>query len=211
MRYILLMLIYTFLTGCAVGQRYNYHTSVSSLPLKASVNKVLILTVEDLRPYVLDGNKKSNFVGLQRGGFGNPFDVTTASGNSLTQDMAESIAYSLENSGFHIIVSQDEPKIEQLSQLANTNNADRIVWLKVRDWKSDIYMSIGLKFDLHLAVYNATGQLLAENTLKGNEAVGGGKIGASKNSEHMSQEFAKRIGYLFNKESIRNALQRIEE
>ena len=210
MRRILLMLIYIFLTGCAAGNHYNYHTSISSLPLKASANNVLILTVEDLRPYILDGDKKSNFVGLQRGGFGNPFDVTTATGNSLTQDMAQSIAFSLENSGFHIVVSHDEPKLEQLIRLANTNKADRILWLKVRDWKSDIYMSIGLNFDLHLAVYNATGQLLAENTLKGNEEVGGGKIGAIKNSEHMSQEFAKRIGYLFNKESIRNALQRIE-
>ena len=211
MRRILLIFIYIFLTGCAVGNHYNYQTSVSSLPVKASVNKLLILTVEDLRPYVLNGDKKSNFVGLQRAGFGNPFDVTTASGNSLIQDMAQSIASSLENSGFHVVVSEDKPKLEQLSQLANINKADRIIWLKVIDWKSDIYMSIGLNFNLHLAVYNSAGNLLAENTLIGNENVGGGKLGASKNSEHMSQEFAKRIGYLFNKESIRNALQSIEE
>jgi hypothetical protein len=55
-------------------------------------------------------------------------------------------------------------------------------------------------------VYDADGNLLAENIMRGNEAAGGGKISASQNSEYMADEFGKRIGYLFNKPEIREAL-----
>ena len=206
MRKTLLILACMLLVGCAAGNRYNYREGIASLPLKASSYSVLVLTVEDLRPYVLNGDKKPDFVGLQRGGFGNPFEVTTASGKPLTDDMAVLIASSLEKSGYKVVISEGKPEMSRVRQLAQENNTDRIVWLKVRDWKSDIYMSIGLKFDLHLAVYDASGKLLGENTLSGNEAVGGGKIGAEKNSQFMTQELSKRIGYLFNGKSIRDAL-----
>jgi hypothetical protein len=90
--------------------------------------------------------------------------------------------------------------------LAKTYNAYRIIRLQVFEWKSDIYMSIGLHYDLQLSVYDSEANLLAENSMKGNEAVGGGKLSNTKNSEHMADEFGKRMGYLFSKQSIREAL-----
>jgi len=78
MKKILLILFVLFLTGCAVGNKYNYRSSSMALPIKPVNHRTLILSVEDLRPYVLNGEKEPNFVGLQRGGFSNPFDVTTS-------------------------------------------------------------------------------------------------------------------------------------
>ncbi|MCB1923190.1 MAG: hypothetical protein KDJ27_05485 [Gammaproteobacteria bacterium] len=201
-----IVLMCAVLAGCAAGNRYNYRDHAVSLPIRAEGQRILVLTVEDLRPYVLNGDKPANFVGLQRGGFGNPFDVTTASGQSLTQDMKASISNSLRNAGYTVIANPTEPDMSQLKQVAAQNDASRIVWLKVKDWKSDIFVSIGLSYDLHLAVYDAQGNLLAENTQQGDSTVGGGKLSASQNSEHMAQEFSKRIGYLFNSPSIRDAL-----
>lgn len=207
-KYILILCV--FMVGCASGNRYNYRSQTVILPLKTSVQNALVLAVEDLRPYVLNGKKKADFVGVQRGGYGNPFDVTTASGESLTDDMATSIGNGLESAGYRVIAAVGKPELAQFVHTAQKNNASRIVWLKVRDWKSDIFMSVRLKFDLSLVVYDAIGNLLAENTMKGDEPVGGGKLGASKNSQHMGEEFSKRIGYLFNKKSIRDALEPIQ-
>ncbi len=206
MRKILLVLVCSLLLSCAAGNRYNYRVQTATLPLKPTEQRALVLAVEDMRPYVLNGEKTPDFVGLQRGGYGNQFDVTTASGKPLTEDMAVSIASSLDYSGYKVVVADTKPDLATLTQLAQDKNIDRVVWLKVRNWKSDIYMSIGLKYDLHLAVYDAAGNLLGENAMSGDEAVGGGKLSDEKNSHHMAQEFGKRIGYLFNGKSIRDAL-----
>ena len=74
-------------TGCAIGNQYDYRTANVSLPLTG--DGVLGVGVLDNRSYVLSGEKEPNFVGLQRGGFANPFNVTTASGKPLTDDMSD--------------------------------------------------------------------------------------------------------------------------
>lgn len=58
------------------------------------------VATHDQRPYVVGGNKKPNFVGLSRGGYGNPFDVVTVSGNPLADGFSESISRSLAARGF---------------------------------------------------------------------------------------------------------------
>ena len=206
MRNALILFSCILLIGCAAGNKYNYRAELTSLPLKAMTKKTLLLDLDDRRPYILSGEKKPDFVGLQRGGFGNPFDVTTASGNPMIDDMATSVAASLEQSGYVVNIAESNTDLSQLIILAKSRDVFRIIRLQVLEWKSDIYMSIGLQYDLQLSVYDADGKLLAENSMKGNEAVGGGKISATQNSEHMADEFGKRIGYLFNKPEIREAL-----
>ena len=63
-------------------------------------NKLLILAVQDFRPYVLNGDEEPGFVGLQRGGYGNPFDVTTLTGRPMTEDMAEAMVKGLSDVGY---------------------------------------------------------------------------------------------------------------
>jgi len=206
MRNVWILLSCMLLFGCAAGNKYNYRAEVASLPIKSMTEKTLLLALDDRRPYVLSGEKNPDFVGLQRGGFGNPFDVTTASGKPMIDDMATSIAASLEQSGYAVEIAESGTDMAKLIVLAKNADAFRIIQLQVFEWKSDIYMSIGLHYDLQLSVYDADGNLLAENTIRGNEAAGGGKISATQNSEHMADEFGKRIGYLFNKPEIREAL-----
>ncbi len=80
------VLLASMLGGCAVGNTYEYR--LPRLPLSVQGNSAIGLAVTDQRPYILDGDKDPNFVGLQRGGYGNPFDVTTASGRPMAEDMA---------------------------------------------------------------------------------------------------------------------------
>ena len=207
MKKILLLFIALLFTGCAVGNKYNYQSSMITLPVKPSVKRTLILSVEDLRPDVLSGKVGPNFVGIQRGGFGNAFDVTTSSGKPMTEDMSDAVAQGLRNAGYHVKNVQGNHNNVYLVQLATNNGATRIVVLKVYEWKSDIYLGITLNCNLHLSVFDAKGELLAENTMRFMEEIGGGQIGVENNSRVMADEFAKRIGYLFNKQDVRSALQ----
>lgn len=206
MKKITFLLVVILLTGCAVGNKYSYQASQMALPVTPEENKVLVLLVTDLRPYILSGDKPPDFVGLQRGGFGNPFDVTTTSGRPMTDDMSAAIANGLLNVGYEVI---DAPKGADLGELVDkaiNSGASRIVVLNVKEWKSDIYMSVTLHCDLHLSVYHANGDLMAENSTRFIKEVGGAQIGESKNSDIMADEFAKRIGYLFNSKEIKASL-----
>lgn len=203
MVYVLLLLL---LSGCAVGNKYDYRSSDITLPVRSAGAEKVILAVEDARTYVLSANKSSKFVGLQRGGFGNPFDVTTASGNPLAEDMSVAISKALTEAGYQVFSVKEAADEQNLVKTATQNGAKRIVTMKIREWKSDIYMSINIHCDIDLRVYDASGKLLAENNMKFVEEIGGALIGGAKNSKAVSDEFAKRIGYLFNKKEIRDSL-----
>ncbi len=195
------------LAGCAVGNKYDYRSSEISLPLKAVTYKDVVLSVEDARPYVLSGGKASSFVGLQRGGFGNPFDVTTASGRPLTEDLAVAITRALNAAGYQVFTVDGNGDTGLLVSSAAKNGAARIIALSVKEWKSDIFMSITLHSDIELKIYNGKGEMLAQSVLKFDDEIGGAQIGAARNSEIVASEFSKRIGYLFNRTEIRDALQ----
>ena len=208
MKKILLILLVLFLIGCgAVGNKYNYQSSSMALPIQPADHKTLILSVEDLRPYVLNGKKKPSFVGVQRGGFGNPFDVTTSSGKPMTEDMSAAIVMGLMDVGYRVVNVREKPEIVNLVNSAVKEDATRIVVLKVYDWKSDIYMGLTLHCDLRLSVFDVNGELLAENTINFVDEISGTHFGAAKNSQVVADEFAKQIGYLFNKKEVRSALQ----
>ena len=58
--------------GCAVGVRHQYDSATPQINA-ASGGKATV-AAQDRRAYVLNGDKQENFVGLSRGGYGNPFD-----------------------------------------------------------------------------------------------------------------------------------------
>jgi len=206
MKRLSLLLCVLFLAGCAVGNRYDYRSSRISLPVKASGQLTLALQVRDARPYVVSGQKNASFVGLQRGGFGNPFDVTTGTGEPLADEMAAALAAALAGAGYQV------HQLQEISEGAffvegGKAGAKRFLLLTINEWKSDVFMGITLHCDLDLKVYDENGNRIAGNTMKFVEGIGGAQLGAAKNSEAVTREFAKRIGYLFNHEDIRSALQ----
>ncbi len=112
-----LIILVLFLAGCAFGNKHAYHNVDANISA-AGTTKVAVAT-HDQRNYVKNGDKQPDFVGLQRGGFGNPFDITTASGNALAQDVTETICRSLASKGFHTT-----PVIVNYSETSYTVKAD---------------------------------------------------------------------------------------
>lgn len=176
------------LGGCAVGNRYDYGSAISGLPVSGSGK--LAVDVVDVRPYVLSGDKKPDFVGLQRGGFGNPFDVRTASGQPLAAEMRDAISKALQQQGFVVV--------------GGTEAAPRKLELRVFEWKTDVMMKMKTLYDLQLSVFDAGGALLAQSRTKG-EDVGTGGF-ESGNAINAARTFELRFTELVRDEAVRNAL-----
>ena len=180
--------VFAFLGGCAVGNTYDYQSTAMRLPVKGA-GQELNVKVIDNRPYVLNGNKAPNFIGLQRGGYGNPFDVNTSSGRPLSDEFRAVISRALENSSYNI-----------------TDSADKTVELTVREWKTDAMMKLRLIYDLTLSILNGDDQIVASVTDAGDEVLGGASFEGA-NSQSASSGFNRKISRLFNREEIRGALE----
>jgi hypothetical protein len=175
------------LGGCAVGNRYDYSSSIAGLPISGT-GKVA-LAVVDARAYVLSGEKKPDFIGLQRGGFGNPFDVRTASGRPMADEMRDAIAQALRKQGYTVVGASDA--------------AFRKMELRVAEWKTDAMMHFKLRWDLTLNVYDDHGVLLAKSTSNGTEEQGAGF--QSQNSKNAAGFFEMKFTQLVRDEAVRKA------
>jgi hypothetical protein len=85
------------LGGCAVAQKIRYHDA--ELTINASGNIMIAVTSLDGRPYIKKGGKDKTYIGTFRGGFGNPFDVSTESHKPLADDITSGICASLQKKG----------------------------------------------------------------------------------------------------------------
>lgn len=194
------------LSGCAVGNTYDYRSTDIPMPLKGRSSVGLM--VADKRPYVQSKDKEPSFVGLQRGGFGNPFDVTTTSGAPLASDIAEAVAGGLRKNGYSVQIIEyvSGDGADTWVSVARKNGLSKTIAVTVREWKTDIYMKMTLHYDLEAVVYGADGSVLGRNRMAAVEEVGGAGIGAEKNAHTARQALSQKISYLFYHPDIKKAL-----
>ena len=94
MRSILITIALAIITGgCAIGVKHDYTYADPNWDVQT--DKTVAVAVHDRRSYIVDNNKTPDFVGLSRGGWGNPFDVVTASGKPLAADMTTAVVNGL--------------------------------------------------------------------------------------------------------------------
>jgi hypothetical protein len=176
------------LGACAAGNRYDYSNAIGGLPVSGKGN--IAVDVIDARPYVVNGEKTADFVGIQRGGFGNPFDVRTASGGPLAGEMRTGIVNALQKQGFTVVPASDA--------------APRKLQLKVLEWKTDVMARMKVQYDLNLGVLDAQGKVLATSRTQGEEVLGGGFETA--NAGNAAKSFELRVTELMRDEVVRGAL-----
>ena len=192
-----------FLGGCAAGNRYDYSPSIA-LPIRGGGD--LGLAVVDNRQYVLSGKKTPDFVGLQRGGFGNPFNVTTKSGQALADDMTESLKNALGTVGFDVRnVYFSSPDGAVIAEAIRESRLPRTVVLRVDEWKTDAMMNLRLVYDLTLTVFDSKGESIASAQDKGDETLSGSGF-QSGNSANAASAFERKVGRIFNDGAIKMAL-----
>ena len=194
------------LSACAIGNQYDY--KAAQLTIDSKTEKSVSAAVVDQRGYVVSGDKTPDFVGLQRGGFGNPFDVTTQSGRGLAEDLTENLQRGLESRGVAseaLMLPAGASLPDSLSQFRD-QGTDRLLLVNMNEWKTDAMMRMTLHWNLEAKVYDPAGQLLGEHRILGVDAVGSAGL-ESGNSNAAKQQVSLKMAELLNNEAIVEALQ----
>lgn len=195
-----------FVTGCAIGNTHNY--SVGDADFDLTSNKLIAVGTGDLRTYVVNGSKAPSFVGLRRGGFGNPFDVITESGKPLADDMTASLVMSLGRSGISARAATIAPgsNISSIVDSLLKKHADRYLLLVLHEWKADTYSQTSVRFNLELIVYGENGTQLARTSSEGKDAHPGA-IAESDIEQMVVNTFREIIEKMVNDPKIRTVLE----
>ena len=156
------------------------------------------VAIQDRRAYVLNGDKQENFVGLSRGGYGNPFDVRTESNQPLADDFGRTIQRALAAKGV------TEPKLsesEAVKRLVSGEGKGILVLLQ--EWKSDTYMGTKLFYDVTVKVFDGSGNLLGQNRINGSEDLGSSVWNPPAHArEAVPEAFRRKIEQLFSDPAI---------
>jgi hypothetical protein len=163
-------------SGCAIGNQHQYAGVVPNISVQT--NRSLAVAVQDRRPYILDGSKSEDFVGVQRGGFGNPFDVTTTTDGPLAVDIRDSVATSFKNKGVQvapITVRPRQPPADVVQALIQAGK-DRALLITLNEWKSDTFMNTALIYDATAQVLDGDGRILASSHVRGRDDLSGSGI-----------------------------------
>lgn len=153
------------LTGCAAGNRIDYRLSVPSISsLPAVEKKEIEVAVVDQRPYVTSGRKRQTFVGVMRALAYVPYNITTLSGLSLSNDLQQATLSSLRRQFLNARAG--------LSDLSKASSQDHLLLrMTLRDWKNDVYMRARFDYDITVEVIDHSGMILASKTAKHSGAI----------------------------------------
>lgn len=155
------------LGGCVVGQTLELDHDAGVTPVVAS-GQALVLDVEDRRPYVLSGNKPPSYVGKYRAGFGNPWDVNTASGEPLADIISRDLKEQASEMGFLV---QD--------------SAGRTLQVRILEWNLDTYQNGRFWCEIDVSALGEDGSSIATEKVEHAEYLKGsfwtgGKAGAER-------------------------------
>lgn len=196
------------LSSCAVGNKYDYRSQ--GIDLEISSGREVAVGVLDQRSYVLTGDKTPQWVGLQRGGFGNPFGVHTASGAPLAFDMTEALVSALKRRGLEARAIHPAPSLSSESALEAMveSGAGRLLLVSMREWKSDTYSNVALHYDVEAEIFDGTGRSLGKNNVTGRRDLGGSAFNPPAHAkEAVPEAFGALMEELLGAEAIVNALQ----
>ncbi len=201
------ILMAAILSGCAVKNTYPFANVRANLT--ATGNKNVAVLVVDRRDFIASGEKTPDFVGLQRGGYGNPFNVRTASKRPLSDAVAEAVSSSLRAKGYlttAIPTRANEPVADVIRKVGAAA-PDVGVVLEMKQWKSDTYVDVILKYDLELRVISPSGEILAEQRIQTDENLKGSAMNPSKYAKAaIPAAFKKALETLLNAEPVVLAL-----
>jgi len=195
------------LGGCAVGNTYGFNNVVADL--QASGTATVVVATQDRREFIVSGDKTPDFVGLQRGGYGNPFNVSTESGKPLADAVSDAICASLQQKGFKplsiIVATTHTPEQIRTGILNQKPQLGLMVY--VIDWKTDTMANVGLTYELQLYVIDGAGNPIAESKVSGDENLGGSIWNPVKHAKKaVPAAFRDALERLLNQEAVRAAL-----
>ncbi len=208
MRHLVPLALAALLAGGCGGFQHPYAgvTPEVGYPVKGRV----AVAVHDQRAEVVNGSRPESFAGLLRGGYGNPFDVTTASGQPLAKEFQSSLADALTRAGAQVVRVDLAPatKPDAARQQVLAAGADKALLVTLRMWRADTYVNVNLDHDVLLVVLGRRGQVLATKELKGAERIGTSLVNPGGESvEVVPPAYRRKLEALFADPAVAAALR----
>lgn len=147
----------TLLGGCVVGQSLPAEYQAPPAAVAAGRAKVAVV-VADERTYVKSGDKPPYFIGQYRGGFGNPWDVTTKDKAPLANLLERDLVNEIKSLGYVVVPRAD---------------ASRVLDVSIADWKFDGMVNGKFWYELHERVMGADGSQLASSNVMDSQVIEG--------------------------------------
>jgi len=194
------------LGGCAIGVTHQYDSVVPEI--RASAGSKIMLGAQDRRAYVLSRHKAETFVGVSRGGFGNPFDVTTASGQPLAEDFTKAIQRSLASKNVAVTTVRLAPDLTEAEAIKRlTLMGQKSILVTINEWKSDTYISTRLLYDVTVRVLDGAGKILGESHIAGTDNLGSSVVNPPEQARNaVPGAFRRKIEDLFSAPGVANNL-----
>lgn len=201
---VLMLLMGSLMGGCAVGNKYMIADVQAQL--EATGKYSVVVASLDQRKFIIDKTSPDTYVGMVRGGYGNPFNATTVSGLPFSDDVGQSICNALIRRGFKatlVSVTHDSTEEKVLERLL-ANKKDRALLVTIQKWESDSFVNLNVGYDLTLKVVAKDGTILATAQAKDDVSVPGniwiGSLEMSKTE--VPNIFKKSIESLLNNPSV---------
>lgn len=141
--------------ACVAGQSVVIDYSADPLAVAPPESSPIQVTVVDKRPFVASGDKPPYFVGKYRGGFGNPWDVTTEDRKPLADIMATDVSEELEALGFTV------------------SDPGRTLIIAINDWNFDGWQNGHLWYDIAIELSSVDGTQLYSGNVKDDVGITG--------------------------------------
>ncbi len=206
--FVALSLLTAILSGCAIGNHYDYQSVRATLPQASKKCTVSVVTV-DQRPDVLKSSVQENYVGMTRGGYGNPFRVYTKSGAPLSEDLSRAIVSSLNSSGYQTTAVTINPVTNETSAKAQllATTSDRRILVTINKWESDTLINTDLNTDINVQVYDHSGKQLANESFSASKGLGGNFFDPIIHArESVLSETSSILTQVFSSPKIHNSL-----
>ncbi len=160
-------------SACAIGNEYDYKNQV--IDFKGETEQKVGVAVVDQRPYVVSGKKEADFIGVQRGGFGDPFDVSTKSDEPLADSISFAIVEALKKQNITAKVLKTTPVADDEKALKALDSSDstRLLMIYLMEWKSDTLINTRFLYDVKAVVADGKQTTIAEHSLKNSERLAG--------------------------------------
>ena len=195
--------------GCTTNMQYDYRAKALTLP-SVAVTRTVAVAAQDQRPAVLKGEEKPDYVGSQRGGYGNPWKIKTEGEVPLAGVFADLIAQGLQKQGAKATTVRIAPGIAQKDALEalKATNSERLVLLTIEEWDSDTYQNTDLDYNLLLEVFDAQGKVLASSRVKAKDNIENGLWNPAGNAEEKAPAaLCERVERLFADANVQAALK----
>ena len=144
------------LGGCVVGQSVSPTYDVG--PGATATGTPVALNVRDERPYVKSGEKPPFFIGQYRGGFGNPWNVSTEGDQPIASLLQRDLGKELQALG-HPVVAQSA--------------GVRVLDVAIDEYQFDGYQNAKFWYLFNVRVIGPDGKVMAQSAVQDKQVIQG--------------------------------------